>query len=170
LPEIFQGDGLDVRLLPTNSFKEAESGILDATGKPIYEVDPDLCCKLLKVDPTIAAVEYLDAWFTGLRNTEGRTRKDYMEIEEDRSGPGLVKLNPILTFTELDIWRYLAMNEIPVNPLYKQGYRSLGCAPCSKIVGDDKDERDGRWQDTSKCGGECGIHTMKLKNVGGDGI
>ena len=85
---------------------------------------------------------------------------DYREVEVKG---GLIKINPILQFTELDIWRYLAMNSIKVNPLYKKGYRSLGCEPCSIIVSDNEPERAGRWQGTSKCGGECGIHTRILK-------
>ena len=89
--------------------------------------------------------------------------KFFTEVKEVEVKGGLIKINPILDWTELDIWRYLAMNQIPVNPLYSQGYRSLGCAPCSKIVADDELERAGRWQDTTKCGGECGIHTQQLK-------
>jgi len=125
--------------------------------------DPDKCCDFYKVEPTKAAIEdlKLDAWITGLRRTEGRTRTDY-EYVETRSG--LIKVNPILDFTELDVWRYLACYEIPVNPLYKEGYRSLGCEPCSKKEEDESEtEREGRWDGTSKCGGECGIHTKVLR-------
>ena len=105
VPEVLQADGPEVRLLATDKFNEAAARA-NEHGEPIYKVDPDQCCKLLKVDPSIEAVKYLDAWFTGLRNTEGRTRKDYQEVEPDRSGPGLVKVNPILTFTGIygDIW------------------------------------------------------------------
>jgi len=122
--------------------------------------NPDECCRILKVEPTKEAVKNLDAWICGLRNTEGRTRKNYQIIEEKN---GLVKINPILNWTELDIWRYIAINKIPVHPYYARGYRSLGCEPCTKIVSDDALEREGRWIGTSKCGGECGIHTMSLK-------
>jgi|TARA_B100001964_G_C14197692_1_gene584222 phosphoadenosine phosphosulfate reductase len=164
IPASLQGDDLNIQLLATDKFKNESA----KNTKPIFEVDPNLCCDLLKVEPTRAAVSHLNAWLTGLRNTEGQTRKDYKEVENDRSGPGLVKINPILTFTELDVWRYLAINNIPVNPLYGEGYRSLGCAPCSKIVGDDEPERAGRWKDSSKCGGECGIHTRNLRNTSKD--
>lgn len=129
----------------------------------IYKEDPDKCCDVYKVDMTKQAIRELnlDAWITGLRRTEGRTRTNYDFIETDK---GLVKVNPILDFTELDVWRYLAVNEIPVNPLYKEGYRSLGCEPCSrKEVDENETEREGRWHGTSKCGGECGIHTQVLK-------
>lgn len=132
-------------------------------GRKVWET-PDECCSVYKVNPTKKAVKNLDAWITGLRKTEGRTRVDYQYIERERSGGGLVKINPILNFTELDVWRYLAVNEIPVNPLYREGYRSLGCQPCSRKEKDESEtERAGRWSGTSKCGGECGIHTLQLR-------
>ncbi|MFA4906244.1 MAG: phosphoadenylyl-sulfate reductase [Candidatus Margulisiibacteriota bacterium] len=135
----------------------------------LYETDPDKCCDILKVQPTRWAVEKLKVkcWVTGLRCTEGRTRTDYKEVEE--RDKGLIKLNPILIWKEREVWQYLALYGVPVNPLYKEGYRSLGCAPCTKITSDDN-ERSGRWIGTSKCGGECGIHTRPLINVKGDGI
>ncbi|MHA1221255.1 MAG: phosphoadenosine phosphosulfate reductase family protein, partial [Candidatus Heimdallarchaeota archaeon] len=124
------------------------------------KTDPDECCRILKVEPTKEAVKNLDAWICGLRNTEGRTRKDYKEIENKG---GLFKINPILNWTELDIWRYIAINNIPVHPYYAKGYRSLGCEPCTILISDDALEREGRWVGTSKCCGECGIHTQALK-------
>ncbi len=136
----------------------------------LYETDPDRCCHILKVLPTRWAVEgmHVKCWITGLRCTEGRTRTDFREIEE--RDKGLIKLNPILIWKEREVWQYLALNGVRVNPLYAQGYRSLGCAPCTKIT-NEEDERAGRWIGTSKCGGECGIHTQPLKiKVVGDGI
>jgi len=130
----------------------------------LYEKDPDYCCELLKVRPTGEALEDLnaDCWITGLRCTEGRTRIDYLEIEE--RDEGLIKLNPILLWKEREIWQYLALNDVDVNPLYKKGYRSLGCAPCTEIT-TSSNERAGRWSGTSKCGGECGIHTKPLQET-----
>ena len=128
----------------------------------LYLTDPDQCCNNLKVEPTRWAVEEMgvDCWVTGLRCTEGRTRTDFLEIEE--RDQGLIKLNPILLWHEREVWQYLAMHGVPVNPLYAQGYRSLGCAPCTSIS-TGPDERAGRRVGTSKCGGECGIHTQPLK-------
>ena len=128
----------------------------------LYATEPDRCCDILKVEPTRRAIEQMNVscWVTGLRCTEGRTRTDFKEIEQ--RDPGLIKLNPILIWYEREVWQYLALNQVPVNPLYAEGYRSLGCAPCTKIsLG--ADERAGRWIGTSKCGGECGIHTRPLK-------
>ncbi len=158
IPEALKDSSLEVILLPTEEFVQKASQIKTQTGKEIYAINPDECCRLLKVEPTKVAVSSLDAWITGLRCTEGQTRADYQEIEEKG---GLIKINPILTFTEAEIWRYIATRSIAPHPWYGKGYRSLGCAPCSRIGGEF--ERDGRWKDTSKCGGECGIHTQRLK-------
>ena len=136
----------------------------------LYQTEPDRCCYILKVLPVRRAIEEMEVkcWVTGLRCTEGRTRIDFKEVEE--RDKGLIKLNPILIWKEREIWQYLALNGIKVNPLYAQGYRSLGCAPCTKIT-TGEDERAGRWINTSKCGGECGIHTRPLKtNMDSNGI
>ncbi len=135
----------------------------------LYETDPDRCCDILKVEPIRRAIEEMQVkcWVTGLRCTEGRTRVDFKEVEQ--RDEGLLKLNPILLWYEREVWQYLALNNVDVNPLYAEGYRSLGCAPCTKIT-TGANERAGRWIGTSKCGGECGIHTRPLKLVGGAGI
>lgn len=160
VPEILRDDSLEIKLLPTEEFDQAASRVQAETGSALYETDPDECCRLLKVDPTKEAVKDLDAWITGLRNTEGRTRVDYQEIENKG---GLIKINPILTFTEAEIWRYMSTRGVTPHPWYRLDYRSIGCAPCSNPGGEL--ERDGRWKNTSKCGGECGIHTQSLKDL-----
>jgi len=128
----------------------------------LYRTDPDRCCDILKVEPIRRAIEEMDVtcWVTGLRCTEGRTRVEFREREQ--RDEGLLKLNPILVWHEREVWQYLALHKVDVNPLYAEGYRSLGCAPCTRITA-DPDERAGRWIGTSKCGGECGIHTRPLK-------
>ena len=134
----------------------------DPQPEALYAVDPDLCCYNLKVKPVRQAVDDMEVecWVTGLRCTEGRTRTEFQETEE--RDEGLIKLNPILIWHEREVWQYLAIHGVPVNPLYARGYRSLGCAPCTSIAA-GPDERAGRWIGTSKCGGECGIHTRPLK-------
>ncbi len=166
IPEAFHDNNLDVILLPSEEFHQSASKIKNETGSEIYDVNPDECCRLLKVEPTKIAVRDLDAWICGLRNTEGRVREDYQEVE---GKGGLIKINPILTFTEEEVLQYLHDYEIPLHPWYTtelphgRKYRSLGCEPCTKPILEDQLERDGRWQNTSKCGGECGIHTQTLK-------
>lgn len=158
VPEVLKDDALDIRLLPTEEFNQKLAHSTNEFSRPLNKVDPDECCRLLKVVPTQVAVTDLDAWVTGLRNNEGRTRVDYQEVEDKN---GLIKINPILTFTETDIWKYMATREIEAHPWYSLDYRSIGCAPCSNPGGEL--ERDGRWKDTVKVGGECGIHTLQLK-------
>lgn len=136
-------------------------------GLKLYETDGvEKCCNYYKVGPSKQAIQdaKLDAWISGLRNTEGHTRKFLEEVEVK---DGLVKINPILTWTEAEIWLYHALNEIPVHPLYEKGYRSLGCEPCSSISLDSNEpERAGRWKGTGKCSGECGIHTQSMVTKG----
>lgn len=156
----------EVRRYPELKVYKSDAKIPDR----LYETDPDKCCDILKVEPVKRAVEEMGVtcWVTGLRCTEGRTRTDFKEVEE--RDKGLIKLNPILIWKEREVWQYLALYGVKVNPLYAEGYRSLGCAPCTKITNEDN-ERAGRWIGTSKCGGECGIHTRPLKgNVDGGGI
>lgn len=157
---------VQVELLPMKDFQDFYWQIFQETKAPPYISNPDECCHLLKIVPTRAAVANLDAWISGLRNTEGRARTDYHEVEEHGE---LMKINPILQFTEDEVWEYLRQNDIPPHPWYLrkfkdgQRYRSLGCAPCTHPVRDDELERAGRWMNTSKCGGECGIHTQALR-------
>lgn len=148
----------EVRRYPELRVYASEAGIPDR----LYETEPDRCCEVLKVEPTRRAIREMqvECWVTGLRCTEGRTRTDFQEIEQ--RDEGLLKLNPILIWHEREVWQYLALYGVPVNPLYGQGYRSLGCAPCTRIT-TAQDERAGRWIGTSKCGGECGIHTRPLR-------
>ncbi len=119
------------------------------------------CCGPPKVEMAKIALKNFDAWFSGVRKTEGITRVNFQYIENKN---GLVKINPILDFTEVDIWRYLALYQIPINPMYKKGYRSLSCSRCSSPEVDEKEtEREGRWKGTPDHRGECGIHTHPLK-------
>ena len=112
----------------------------DATAPSLFEIVPSLCCDLLKTSPAKEAVKDLDAWICGLRNTEGRTRKDYREVEDKRQG--LVKVNPILPWTEEDIWSYMRQNDIEPHPWYGKVFadgariRSLGCSPCTVPIQD----------------------------------
>jgi len=119
------------------------------------------CCRSLKVEKFKEALRPYNMWFSGIRRDEGITRADFQPVEER---DGLYKINPILFFTEKDIWRYIALHRVPFNPLYKKGYRSLSCRLCSEKEKDENEsEREGRWKGTCYAGGECGIHTKSLR-------
>jgi phosphoadenylyl-sulfate reductase (thioredoxin) len=133
-------------------------------GKDFYLKDPGTCCTLLKVNPTKKALVGLNAWITGLRRDETEFRKT-IGILEEFEGADIVKINPLANWTEDQIWDYIRKNDIPYNPLYDKGFRSLGCEPCSRAGKLGQFERAGRWTGTEKEGGECGIHTfLKPKN------
>jgi phosphoadenosine phosphosulfate reductase len=127
-------------------------------GLNLWQRDTDQCCALRKVEPTERALKGLDAWVAGLRRDQSQTRADIdvVELYERAEGP-LYKINPLLHWTRKDTWKYLHEHEVPYNPLLDQGYKSIGCWPCTKAVGDGEDERAGRWGGQKA---ECGIHTF----------
>lgn len=113
--------------------------------------NPDLCCKVRKVDVLDRALEGYDSWISGRKRFQSQGRA-WMPIVEE--GGGRVKLNPMANFSSEAIREYMVENDLPDHPLYKQGYKSIGCFPCtSKSTGDS---RSGRWEGSSKT--ECGIH------------
>lgn len=126
------------------------------------KTNPELCCQIFKVEPTMRYVNEkdVDAWFSGLRRTESEKRGKYTRVW--KQGP-FTKLHPILDWTEADVWRYTASHHLPVHPWYGEGYRSIGCEPCSNPSKPGEAERGGRWRDTLMEGGGCGIHTTPMK-------
>jgi phosphoadenosine phosphosulfate reductase len=121
---------------------------------PFHEVDPVRCCSDAKVAALDAVLSTKKAWMSGLRRTEASTRADAPIVSRDRRG--LVKINPIATWSDLDVSGYVATNDVPYNPLLDQGYPSIGCMPTTKPVEDGADPRSGRWAGSDKT--ECGLH------------
>ncbi|MGB8214165.1 MAG: phosphoadenylyl-sulfate reductase [Anaerolineales bacterium] len=121
--------------------------------------DPDLCCYLNKVQPMQKALGDLQAWISGIRRDQTTTRAHarILELEPD----GLLKVNPLLTWTRRDVEAYIREHALPVHPLLAKGYRSIGCAPCTVAIGTDQDERAGRWAGRGKT--ECGLHTRMFE-------
>ena len=122
----------------------------------LWQRDPDGCCALRKVEPLRRALEGKAAWMTGLRREEAPTRANSPIVSYD-IGRGMVKVNPLAIWTDVDVESYIQDRELPVHPLAYHGYRSIGCWPCSRPVGDGEDARAGRWAGTDKI--ECGLHT-----------
>jgi phosphoadenosine phosphosulfate reductase len=113
------------------------------------------CCRFRKVEPLRRALAGKRAWLTSLKRTDGPTRADAPIVSWDASF-GLVKVNPLVTWTDDDISSYLADHGLPVHPLVSQGYRSIGCAPTTRPVAEGEDPRAGRWSGLDKS--ECGLH------------
>ncbi|HEX4978748.1 MAG TPA: phosphoadenylyl-sulfate reductase, partial [Acidimicrobiales bacterium] len=122
--------------------------------RPFHEVDPVRCCSDAKVAALDAVLSTKKAWMSGLRRTEASTRADAPIVSRDRRG--LVKINPIATWSDLDVSGYVATNDVPYNPLLDQGYPSIGCMPTTKPVEAGADPRSGRWAGSDKT--ECGLH------------
>jgi thioredoxin-dependent adenylylsulfate APS reductase len=116
------------------------------------------CCEIRKVEPLKRKLATLDAWVSGLRRDQWKTRKNVAKVELDHDHGGIVKLNPLADWSAEDVWDYVRKNDVPYHELFDHGYTSIGCAPCTRPVQPGEDERAGRWwweQDTDK---ECGIH------------
>jgi phosphoadenosine phosphosulfate reductase len=113
------------------------------------------CCQFRKVEPLRRAVAGKAAWLTSLKRSDGPTRADAPVVSWDTSF-GLVKINPLATWTDADVKTYLADHELPEHPLVSRGYLSIGCAPTTRPVADGEDPRAGRWAGLDKS--ECGLH------------
>lgn len=128
-------------------------------GPKLYEHNPDQCCWIRKVEPLQRKLAELDGWINSRRRDQGDSRKRIEILEYyETDGRALLKLNPMATWTQKQVWDYILERDIPYNPLMDQGYGSVGCWPCTKPMGVDAGERDGRWAGTGKT--ECGIHTF----------
>jgi phosphoadenosine phosphosulfate reductase len=124
-------------------------------GAKLHDRDPDLCCFLRKVDPLARSLDGRAAWVTGVRRIEGPTRAGSPIVSWDDKHD-LVKINPLVTWTDEDVEGYQVAHNLPRNPLVAQGYPSIGCAPCTRKVAPGEDPRAGRWSGNDKT--ECGIN------------
>jgi phosphoadenosine phosphosulfate reductase len=122
----------------------------------LWRIDPENCCSAVKVGQLDRALMGKAAWMSGLRRAEASTRATAPIVVRDLRG--LVKVNPIATWSDEDVAGYIADHDVPVNPLTLQGYPSIGCMPCTVPVAEGDDPRAGRWAGRDKT--ECGIHPM----------
>lgn len=140
-----------VNVTPEHSVAEQD----ELLGKDLFARDPGECCRLRKVVPLRAALSGYSAWVTGIRRVESPTRADAPLISFDETF-GLVKVNPLATWTDEDMQSYIDAHGVLVNPLVDDGYPSIGCAPCTTKPVEGADARSGRWQGQTKT--ECGLH------------
>ncbi len=120
----------------------------------LWNMDPENCCSAVKAGQLDRALAGKSAWMSGLRRVEAVTRASAPIVVRDLRG--LVKLNPIATWTDEQVNDYMAEHRVPFNPLLERGYPSIGCMPCTKPVAPGNDPRSGRWAGTDKT--ECGLH------------
>src|SRR3954447_7701525 len=119
------------------------------------------CCGIRKVEPLGRALAELDGWVTGLRRDQSVTRSDAHEVELDAGHGGLAKLNPIIGWSEAQLWAYADEHRVPVHPLHKKGYPSIGCAPCTRAIRPGEHPRAGRWWWENPESKECGLHPVE---------
>lgn len=115
------------------------------------------CCAIRKVEPLKRALSDAKAWMTGLRRDQSVTRTDTPAIEWDE-GNGMLKVNPIIEWTNDDVWSYIKENNVPYNELHDKGFPSIGCAPCTRAIKEGEDIRAGRWWWENPEFKECGLH------------
>jgi phosphoadenosine phosphosulfate reductase len=124
-------------------------------GEALWERDPDACCRIRKVEPMRKATEGLRAWITGIRRDQSPTRRDTPAVKWDEKF-NLVKVNPLVAWTEKDVWGYITSHDVPYNALHDQNYASIGCTHCTRPIQIGEDIRAGRWAGKGKL--ECGLH------------
>jgi phosphoadenosine phosphosulfate reductase len=124
-------------------------------GDELWKHDPNLCCNLRKVRPLERTLRGYDAWITGIRREQTPTRKHAKPMEWDAKF-GLLKVNPLVRWSNADVWTYLRAHGVPYNPLHDHGYPSIGCKHCTASVRPGDNPRSGRWAGFDKM--ECGLH------------
>lgn len=143
---------IEIRALGTGITPEVQDEMF---GPRLWARDPDLCCRLRKLEPLKEALKDLDAWVTAIRRDQTPARATARAAEWDYRWQ-LVKINPLVRWTKRDVWDYIAKNDVPYNPLHDAGYPSIGCTHCTRAVRAGETERAGRWAGHVKT--ECGLH------------
>jgi thioredoxin-dependent adenylylsulfate APS reductase len=134
------------------------SAMVREHGLDLFYGSPELrqmCCNVRKVQPFERKLQELDAWATGLRRGQGATRATVPKVSEEA---GRLKLAPIADWSRQQVDAYISQYDVPVHPLYEQGYTSIGCAPCTRAILEGEDERAGRWWWEEGTRKECGLH------------
>jgi len=123
-----------------------------------YSVDQrKACCQVRKLEPLQRAFEGLEVWICGLRHEQAVTRRNLGMVEWDAKN-GLIKLNPLINFSEQEVWNYIREKNVPYNTLHEKGYPSIGCQPCTRAIQPGDDIRAGRWWWENPEHKECGLH------------
>ena len=128
----------------------------------LWQESTQACCGRHKVEPLFRALQDYDVWFTGLRRDQSPSRANLQELEPFAlpTGKTLRKVSPLASWTTKDVWTYAKQHDIPLLPLYADGYTSIGCQPCTSLPLDPANDRSGRWGGQKL---ECGIHIQAVK-------
>tara|TARA_B100000609_G_C17126354_1_gene387765 strand:- start:217 stop:957 length:741 start_codon:yes stop_codon:yes gene_type:complete len=144
--------------------EEVEQMVLE-DGINLFRKSLDLrkkCCHIRKLEPLKRALANNEAWICGLRREQSVTRSDISEVDWDEIHR-MPKFNPLVEWSEEDVWKYIKENNVPYNKLHDKGFRSIGCACCTRVVKPDEDVRAGRWWWETPEQKECGLHLVNGK-------
>ena len=140
--------------------QEALETLVNGRGISLYREGIEerrICCRVRKLEPLARALAGVEAWVTGLRREQSVTRSEVEQVEWNEDYK-LYKLNPLVDWSEEDVWRYIGAYDVPYNPLHDRGYPSIGCACCTRAVKRTEDIRAGRWWWEQPEHKECGLH------------
>ncbi len=151
--------GIAVELIAPHS--EELSAMLTLHGPNLFYEDPakrKLCCEIRKVRPLKRRLSTLDAWVTGLRRDQAGSREAVENVAVDEEHGGIVKLSPLASWSDAQVFEYADRHDVPLHPLYARGFRSIGCQPCTRPVAEGESSRAGRWWWEDEVDKECGMH------------
>lgn len=132
-----------------------------------YKDGHEQCCGIRKTEPLSRKLANVDAWITGQRKDQSPTRTNVpvAQVDTTFSAPGktLLKFNPFANWRSKDVWDYIRMFDLPYNPLHDRGFYSIGCEPCTRAIGPNQHEREGRWWWEEATAKECGLHVLNVE-------
>lgn len=157
--------GIDIDVLTPDS--EALDQLVKSKGLfSFYRDGHQECCSIRKIDPLRRYLTEFDGWITGQRKDQSATRIDVPIMQLDAAfsdDKTLLKYNPLANWTSQQVWQYIRAQDVPYNELHDQGYPSIGCEPCTRAVGPNQHEREGRWWWEDSGDKECGLHIVNIK-------
>ncbi len=133
-----------------------------------YEDNHQECCAIRKIGPLKHKLLSLDAWVTGQRRDQSPGTRSFLPVVQDdkvfaRPGEQLAKFNPLVNWSSADVWQYIRDRGLPYNGLHDRGYVSIGCEPCTRAIGPNQHEREGRWWWEEATKKECGLHAGNIQ-------
>ena len=165
LEQVRKQYGIDIEFLSPDG--EALAAFTQKKGLfSFYEEGHEECCGIRKIAPLRRHLQGLDAWITGQRKDQSPTRANVPVAQVDKAFSSedkpLLKFNPFANWSSRQVWDYIRMFDVPYNPLHDRGFISIGCEPCTRPVGPNQHEREGRWWWEEATAKECGLHKANV--------